>query len=176
MKKTLLAVALSSVAVIGMMNVANASDGTIHFTGNITDQTCTVDSASKDLTVALGNVAASSFTAAGDKSSPTKFELKLTDCPESVASVAVKYDGVADSINSSLLKLDDATDMATNVGIEISDVNGTAVPVATASMDYPVDATSGSANLDFSARYVSTAAAVTTGPANSTSQFTLNYK
>ncbi|MDH8107263.1 type 1 fimbrial protein, partial [Klebsiella pneumoniae] len=34
----------------------------------------------------------------------------------------------------------------------------------------------GANSLDFIARYVSTGAAVTTGTANGTSQFTINYK
>lgn len=51
MKKTMLSACFLLVA-----GNAVANDGTIHFTGSITDQTCTVDSGSQNLNVDLGNV------------------------------------------------------------------------------------------------------------------------
>ncbi|MBF4211801.1 type 1 fimbrial protein, partial [Pseudomonas donghuensis] len=52
--------------------------------------------------------------------------------------------------------------------------NGTPIPLHTTSTDYTL--AEGSNSLDFVARYVSTGTAVTTGTANGTSQFTINYK
>lgn len=154
---------------------ANAADGTINFTGTITDQTCTVDSGSQNLNVPLGNVAQAALNgAAGMKAAPTRFTLALTNCPGTVTGANVKFDGISDSVNQNLLALDTGTGVASGVGIEIADKSGTAIPLHTASPDYALAA--GNNALSFVARYVSTGSAVTTGKANGTSQFTINYK
>ena len=86
----------------------------------------------------------------------------------------MKFDGTSNGVNKNLLALDSGTGVATGVGIEIADKNGTAIPLHTASTDYAL--AEGSNTLDFVARYVSTGTAVTTGTANGTSQFTIIYK
>ena len=170
MKKTML-----SACFLLVTGSAIAADGTIHFTGSITDQTCTVDSGSQNLNVDLGTVAQTALDgASGMKASPTRFTLTLTDCPDTVTGANVKFDGTSDGVNQSLLALDSGTGIATGVGIEIADKNGTPIPLHTASTNY--DLAEGSNTLDFVARYVSTGTAVGTGTANGTSQFTINYK
>ncbi|MDX6977346.1 fimbrial protein [Citrobacter portucalensis] len=170
MKKTKLSACFLLVA-----GSAVAADGTINFTGSITDQACTVDTGSQNPNVNLGNVAQTALNgAAGMKAAPTRFTLSLSDCPDTVTGANVKFDGTSDSVNQNLLALDSGTGVATGVGIEIADKNGTVIPLHTSSADYPLAA--GSNTLDFVARYVSTGTAVTTGPANGTSQFTINYK
>ncbi|ELW2865972.1 fimbrial protein [Salmonella enterica] len=154
---------------------AVAADGTIHFTGSISDQTCTVDSGSQSLNVDLGKVAQTALDGgAGMKAAPTRFTLSLSGCPDTVSGANVKFDGTTDGVNQNLLALDSGTGIATGVGIEIADKNGAAIPLHTASAEYPL--AEGSNTLDFVARYVSTGTAVTTGTANATSQFTIIYK
>jgi major type 1 subunit fimbrin (pilin) len=175
MKKSILFGLVSAAVIGGFANAANAADGTINFTGEIIDQTCTIDTASRNLTVDLGRVSKSSLDGAtGKKSSPTAFQLKLTNCPSTVKAAAIKFDGTADSNNNTLLKLTQETGVATGVGIEIADMTGTPIPLYTASADYPLVV--GDNTLNFVARYVSTKAAVTTGPAKGVTQFTFNYK
>lgn len=173
MKKSLLVLMMTGSVMAGA-NMAHAADGTVKFTGNIIADACTVDTASKDQTVVLGDVSTKAFAAAGDKASPTKFKIKLTSCPASLTSVLVKFDGVSDSANTNLLKLDSAQ-TATAVGIEIADNNGVPIPLHTASPTYPI-AADHTADLTFIGRYVATAAAVGAGTANGTSQFTINYQ
>ncbi|WP_202300859.1 fimbrial protein [Dryocola clanedunensis] len=174
MKKTLLAMAIAGVALMGMTNAARAADGTINFSGEILDQTCAISATSSTMNVDLGKVSKSSLTgAAGTKSAPQPFEINLTSCPAALANATVKFDGTADATNSDLLKITSGTGVATGVGIEISDVNGV-VPLHSASMSYPLAA--GGTKLQFTARYVSTSAVVGNGTANGVSQFTLNYK
>lgn len=174
MKKNAIAVLIGGLVFASAMNIANAADGTIHFTGTISDSTCKVDDTATDANVDLGTVSSSAFAQVGDKASPTAFKITLKDCPAEVTTASVKFDGTVDPNNHDLLKLDSGS-TATGVGIELADANGTAVPVATASMAYPLTATAAN-QLDFTARYVSTAAKVTAGSANSTSEFTINYK
>ncbi|WP_434659419.1 fimbrial protein [Klebsiella sp. MISC125] len=154
---------------------AIAADGTIKFTGNIADQTCVVDSSSQNQTVELGKVTKASLNGAiGQKSSPTRFTLVIKSCPETVTGATFKFDGIGDDKYPDLLTLDSGVTVASGVAVEIADKTGTPIPLHIASRNYPL--TSGTNSLDFVARYVSTAAAVTVGSANATTQFTIIYK
>lgn len=173
MKKIALSMLLMTAG--SLFATAYAADGTIRFTGSITDQTCKVDTGSQSLNVDLGKVAQTALNgAAGMQASPTRFTLALSDCPETVTGATIKFDGTSDAVNQKLLALDSGTGVATGVGIQIADKNGTEIPLHTTSPDYAL--ATGSNTLDFVARYVSTGTAVTTGTANGTSQFTINYK
>ena len=173
MKKTFLAAIIAS-SVMGVTGISYAADGTVKFTGNITADACTASAESQDLSVSLGTVSATSFSAAGDKSSPTKFTINLSDCPSSITAVSVKFDGISDTTSSNLLKLDSGS-TATGVGVEISDVTGTPLPLHTASSPYAI-AQDGTAALDFVGRYVSTTSSVGAGTADATAQFSINYQ
>ncbi|MGG8472668.1 fimbrial protein [Rahnella sp. PAMC25617] len=154
--------------------VVHAADGTINFTGQIVATTCDVNGGSTaSINVDLGTVAATSFTAAGDTSSPTAFTISLTNCPTTFTAAAVKFDGTADAVDNQLLEV---TGGATGVGIEIADNQGTPIPLYTASRFYPIDATAEGVDMNFIARYKSTEATVGEGEANGTSQFTINYQ
>lgn len=170
MKKTLLAVVMASSVFAG---VAHAADGQVKFVGNITATACTVDSTSKDQEVSLGTIATTAFTAAGDKAAPKDFQIKLTGCPDTVKNVAVKFDGVSDSTNATLLALDSGM-TATNVGVEISDASGNVLSLHDTSAQYAV--ASNAATIDLVGRYVATAAGVGAGTANATTQFTIDYQ
>jgi major type 1 subunit fimbrin (pilin) len=173
MKQILLTVLVAGSSLIAQ-NMAHASDGTVSFSGNIISTACTVDAGSANMKVTLGDVVSSSLASSGSKSSPTAFQIKLTECPDSVANVAVKFDGASDAVNTDLLKLDPGQ-TATNVGIEIADVSGTPIPLHTLSPLFPVDTVAHTAVLDLTGRYVATGAAGA-GTANGTSQFTINYQ
>ncbi|EFE10418.1 fimbrial protein [Citrobacter youngae] len=174
MEKRILAVATAAVLFSALScGIANAADGQIKFTGSLTADACKVDTTSADQTVSMGKVAISAFTdGQGTKASPTKFSLKLTDCPDTVTSAVVKFDGNADASNTDLLALDSDSDAA-GVGIEIADNTGAAIPIHQASTAYPLAV--GDNTLEFVARYVSDTATVTAGAANATSDFTINY-
>lgn len=154
-----------------------AADGTIKFTGEIIDQTCTIDN-TQGLTVDLGKISASSLTdgtSTGIKSGSRTFTLQLTDCPDTISTAKVIFGGTPDGIRSDLLALDnEGGDAATGVAIEIADNNGTPIPLHTSSPSFALQP--GNNALKFIASYVSTATAVTTGPANGTSEFTIDYK
>lgn len=169
MKKTLIAVALLSSSV-----AAFADDGKIDFVGSITDDACTiVNNMTNPLIVTLGTVSRTAFTGAGSTAAPTKFTIALTNCPSSVNSAVVKFDGLADSTVNSILALTPDSGVATGVGIQLTDNNNVVVPLYTASSAYTLQ--SGANNLDFVARYYATEDLVESGSANSTSNFTIVY-
>ena len=171
MKKLAIAAVITSVT---LSSAAFADDGKVNFVGKITDEACTVtNNVQNPLTVTLGDVARTAFTGAGSTAAPTKFTIALTDCPATVSSASVKFDGTSDSTENSILALTQETGVATGVGIQLADSNNNVIPLYTASEAFPL--VSGDNNLDFVARYYATSADVTSGPANSTSNFTLTY-
>uniref|UniRef100_Q0HR80 Fimbrial protein n=1 Tax=Shewanella sp. (strain MR-7) TaxID=60481 RepID=Q0HR80_SHESR len=155
---------------------ANASDGQINFTGTITDETCTVtNSPSSPLSVTLGSVAKSAFSGVGSTAAATKFTIMLTGCPQSanVNSVSVKFDGIADGTNKDVLALTAGEGVAEGVGIQLTEDNGTVLPLFSASSSFTL--ADGDNKLNFIARYIATSATVTAGTANAVSNFTIIY-
>ncbi|QGH63263.1 fimbrial protein [Serratia proteamaculans] len=181
MKKTLLATSLAVTAFLSASS-AFAADGIVNFTGSITDTACKVDmGASSTLAVPMGKISTTSFSGAGSTAAASKFSLQLKSCP-AATTATVKFDGIAANGDDKVLALTAGTGIATGVGVQITDKDGNAVPLQGNSGSYDLKA--GDANdplkdvtnnLDFTARYIATAATVTAGTANATANFTINY-
>ncbi|HBE9078759.1 fimbrial protein [Serratia fonticola] len=173
MKKNLIAVAVLASSAFAVS--AFAADGQVNFTGSIIDAACTVtNSVSNPLEVKLGQVSKTAFTQAGDTAAATKFTLKLTNCPTTVSTATIKFDGTSVNGDNSVLALTDVSGVATGVGIQLSDDANTVLPLFTASKAYALSSTADN-NLDFVARYIATSDSVTAGPADSMASFTVNY-
>ncbi len=174
MNKKSLVMALFAASAVA--SVAHAADGTINFTGNITDTACTVTPASAAQTVALGTVNKAVFTGTGSAASPTRFSIVLTSCPASVTSATVKFDGPTDAANSNLLKITPSAGTEAKgvaVGIYEQDTT-TLLPVSSASASKTLSTTADT-TFNFVAKYVATSATVVAGPANAVSDFTVSY-
>jgi major type 1 subunit fimbrin (pilin) len=173
--KKMILVALATGAVLTAVN-ANAADGTVNFTGEIIDQACTVDIGSNNtMTVDLGRVARTAFQNTGDESDSTKFTIKLINCPSTVTSAQVKFDGANDSNNSDLLAITSGSAAAGGVAIKLMTADKSLLGLNQAnSYSYPLVTTADN-NLDFYAAYKSTAASVSAGTANAVANFTVNY-
>ncbi|MFO6296575.1 fimbrial protein [Rahnella selenatireducens] len=175
MKKGLMAVTIMSVLAAASVN-ATASDGTISFTGSVTDTACAMDiGATNELTVAMGSVAKTAFTGVGSTASATEFDIKVKDCPATAKTATVKFDGTTYSGDNAVLALDtpETGTAATGVGIQIKDSAQKVVPLFTASSSYTL--AEGANTLPFVASYIQKEATVVSGVANATAQFTLNY-
>lgn len=79
MKKTAL------ILVLGLIAQAHADDIQIQMTGNIYANTCVIDSASRNLTVDLGQAASGSFKDVGDTGEWKDFSLSVSHCPATLA-------------------------------------------------------------------------------------------
>lgn len=155
---------------------ATNGEGQINFTGEIIDSACqVVNGLSNPLNVELGKVSKTVFSGAGSTSTPTKFDIQLKDCPETVTSAAINFGGTPDTDNSTTLALTPDTETATGVAIQLLDSSEQPVSLYTPSRQYPLTAGSTVNDLEFAARYIQTQAAVTAGPANSVSTFTVIY-
>lgn len=173
MKKRLIAIALLTGS--AFTGVANAADGTINFTGNITDAACTVSASTATQTVAMGTVSSGSMTTVGASSAPTRFNITLSACPATATSAAIKFDGPSDTMNSSLLALTNVPGVATGVAIGLYEADSsTLIPVGSASAKHTLTAT-GNNTFDYYAKYVSTNTTIVAGTASAVSNFTVVY-
>lgn len=173
MKKNVIATLIAASSVFAINN-ALAADGTIDFTGEITDQACELAAGSDALKVNLGKVSKKALPSAGSTAAATKFTIKLINCPATVTTASVKFDADSYLGDDTVIKLKEEAGVATGVGIQITDDVNTVVPLFTASKNYPLQQNVEN-NLDFRARYIAKSDTVTTGPANGTATFTINY-
>lgn len=169
--------ALAMAAIAGMPFATHAADGTINFTGTILDSACKIDTSSAPLTINLGQIPKSSFTAVGDVAAATRFTINLSSCPTAITSASVKFDGTADPTNSTILALKSG-ETAQGVGVALYEEDGvTAIPLATQSKPFTLDTATGSSNaLTFVAKYKATQKSVVAGTANATTDLTITYQ
>ncbi|WP_272582548.1 fimbrial protein [Providencia sp. PROV257] len=153
---------------------AFATDGTINFTGEITDEACQLAAGSDALEVNLGKVSKAALPAVGSTTAATKFAIKLTGCPAAVTSASITFDGTPYSGDNQILALKAETGVATGVGIQLTDDTNTVVPLYTKSKSYTLQPTVEN-SLEFAARYIAKSASITSGPANSNAVFTVSY-
>ena len=171
-KRTLTLTALSLATLISS-SAAVAADGTINFTGSVTDAPCVIAPASLDQSVALGQVKTSDFSATGDSSETKPFYINLERCAITTKqNASVTFNGVQSQADPSLLALNSAN-AASNLAIEIIDSEGAQLPMGVAS---PVSLLNeDNSTLSFGARYKSTTDTVEAGNAAANTTFTLTY-
>ncbi|MBE4964718.1 chaperone-usher fimbrial major subunit [Enterobacter cloacae complex sp. P24RS] len=172
-----------------MANQALASDGVVHFTGEVIDSACEVTTDTIGQTVALGKVNRSAFgPIVGSTAAPTEFSIKLENCPPTYTQAAARFDGTEASDGNGDLAIgtpitastpgdytgEGTETAATGVAIRIYNrADNSQVKLYKDSSYTTID--SGNAELKFIARYISTSATVTPGTANADSQFTIEY-
>ncbi|HAZ4813112.1 fimbrial protein [Enterobacter cloacae] len=155
---------------------AFAAAGTVNFNGNILDSACDVDVASQNQIVELGDYYKTEFVTIGAKTAATQFNIVLKNCPVTVTNAKVRFDGTPDATNSSLLAIDSsAAGAATGVAINLMSADKADLPLhGSNSYSYVLSSTADN-TLSFYAQYISTAATVTAGPANSVANFSVVY-
>ncbi|CAN7722540.1 Major fimbrial subunit SMF-1 [compost metagenome] len=164
-------------------HAATNADGQITFNGQITAQTCTINgngTGSKNFTVTLPTVSASTLAQAGDTAGQTAFFIALTNCTPNSGNVHTFFEAgpTTDSTTGNLIV--DAGG-ASNVQIRLlNGGSGPANPIKAGFTDaaqnstvYPIN--SGSATLPYYAQYYATGAA-TAGAANSTVMYSISYE
>ena len=161
-------------AVIAMALVtsgsAYAADGTVEFTGKITETGCTITQ--PNIVVDFGTIAATSFKNVGDVAGAKGFEIEVSSCPATTATV--RFDADFDSVNSNLFALGGAS-TASGVAIGLFDLDGDQIIPKQNSGEYTLKA-GGNQVLSFTAKLESTAAPVKAGDIKSSADFTIVYK
>lgn len=100
----------------------------------------------------------------------------MKNCPVTVTNAKVRFDGTPDLTNASLLAIDTSVaGAATGVAINLMTADKADLPLhGSNSYIYPLSGTADN-TLNFYAQYISTAASVTAGPANSVANFSVVY-
>lgn len=153
-----------------------ASGGTIHFTGNLVNAACAVATESQEQNVYLGEYRTAAFKAVGDKTALVPFQIVLNECDTTVStSATVTFTGQVDTTNTNLFAVSSSSNQttATGVGIQILDTADKEVSPSKATSSFGL--VDGTNTMNYTARYVSTAAAATAGVANADVTFVVNY-
>lgn len=172
MKAKFIAAAIPALFMANAFAAIEGESGTVNFTGQIVESTCSIAPGNNNQTVDLGQVSANAFGGQGGATSAKNFSIKLADCNTEIASQAsVLFSG--ETANDTALKTSEGD--ATNVGIQILQ-NGTALKLDGVTPSAAQDLIEGENSLDFAARYVALSDEVAAGEANATANFTLQYE
>ncbi|EOC1853196.1 fimbrial protein [Vibrio parahaemolyticus] len=175
---TAIALTLSTSAFAATIEGADAVGGVVHFTGFITDSTCTVNGMDNPFedSLDLGTYVSTDFAAVGDVSTSVPLNLELTNCPESITGVSLRVTSTEGEDATAVGDYAIATGGATGVAIRLNDDEGNILAYGEESKTYPVSAGTGSVQVE--AQYVATAAgtAMTAGHADLDATFAINYK
>ncbi|KVO87713.1 hypothetical protein WL21_04860 [Burkholderia ubonensis] len=163
-------------------SIAQASDGTITFTGSIQATTCQVESGSAEPTVSLPTVGAAALSDAGKVSGRTPFQLRLTGCTadeKNPQKVRTFFEAGAD-VDTSTGRLNNsvATGGAKNVQIQVLNDQHAQISLGQAgdqkSQAVTIDK-NGNAVLNYFAEYYATGKAEA-GKVESRIEFSLTYE
>ncbi|MEX9251681.1 fimbrial protein [Pseudenterobacter timonensis] len=152
-----------------------AHDGTIYINGVIHKKTCTIAPDSQNLTVKMDSVQSKYFTQPGMGADYQPFAINVENCAGTEESVSITFDGTPDTANPDLLTLIGGEGYATGIGVGIYNQDKSQISVGSKSQAALVTPHQGDVTLHFYARYVATSSDVTTGTANATTTFILNY-
>lgn len=177
MNKFLIAIPLLALAT----STAFAADGTITINGQVTDNTCTVNTVQgKDFTVTLPTVSKQVLAVAGDTAGRTPFTINLTGC--TAGSKVATYFEPGATVDFNTGRLNNASGTAKNVQVQLLGSNNTAIPVLAAGAggiqtnSQLVDVSgTGAADLNYYAEYYATGASEA-GSVATTVKYTIIYQ
>lgn len=180
MKKHILYAVFTVASLSAVASMAQAADGTISITGEITAQTCTINgggTGAKDFTVALPKVSASTLTTAGMTSGSTPFSIAVSGCTPASGSIHAFFEN-GPTTDSTTGNLTVTGANASLVQIQLQNSDGSAIKAGFAdasqnSKAFPI--ADGAGTLSYKAQYYALDQAVA-GPVNSQVVYTLAYQ
>ncbi|EMW9312558.1 fimbrial protein [Salmonella enterica] len=163
---------------------AMAADGTITFNGKVVDQTCSVDTASKNMTVTLPTVSEASLDTSAKTAALTPFVISISGCKTDAAEGAKKIKAYFEpnagtDFTTGNLTNTASSDSAGNVQIQLLNQDGTtAIKLGQDFASQNVTATNIDADnvkMRYTARYYATGTA-TAGDVTATVNYTIAYE
>lgn len=157
---------------------ALSADSVIKISGRVLDHGCTVSSDSLNFTVDLQKNSARQFPTTGSTSPAVPFQITLSECSKGTTGVRVAFNGIEDAENNTLLKLDEGSNTASGLGIEILDANMRPVKLNDlhAGMQWIPLVPEQNNILPYSARLKSTQKSVNPGLVRASATFTLEFQ
>ncbi|MGR5115200.1 fimbrial protein [Photobacterium damselae] len=156
------------------INKCFAYDSNIHVYGVVKDNICVVSPSSKNLDVNLGDHSFKSFHNVGDGSNYIPFSIVLSSCGSGVSNVSIQFEGTPDKYNNKVLAIEQGTDKADNVGIQIVDNKKVEIPINMPSKQYKIDPNNDN-ELLFFARILVTSMPIKYGLVESQAKFVLTF-
>lgn len=158
---------------LGLLTNAYAEDIQIEMTGNIYANTCTVDSASQNLTVNLGKANTGDFKDVGDTGQWRSFDLTLSKCPTTAVLATATFHGQPDSIHPTKFA---SSGTAKGLALELADPQDQISLAPDASFSVLINQNDHTADFPLAARYYATSLPVTAGTFSSVVQVTFIYQ
>ncbi|WP_060513119.1 fimbrial protein [Pseudomonas sp. NBRC 111124] len=179
MKKLLATAALA----LGLSSTAFANTGSIHFYGQITSGTCSIDiidpaTGAKLDRIPMGNAANGRFKAINDEGNSRPFAMRVTPgtgCDTSTNDGYVTFTGAYGNTGTAGELHALQAGGATNLGLAIKDNTGTLIANGSESKAYDLD-DANPTDMLFYAAYRATAIPVTAGDANTDVSFVFDLK
>ena len=151
---------------------AMAADSSLNISGNVVASPCTVDAASKNLSINLGDVQASTLAAANVGSPWVDGTINLTNCPSTTSQVTATFTGTADTNAAFAYKNTGAGSSQASIHIMNKDLSADLKNGATLTQAV----TSGAAALPFKARMYTSKGGVTPGVVSAAISVNFTYK
>ncbi|WP_336769298.1 fimbrial protein [Pantoea endophytica] len=171
--KMSVALGLGLMMTASLANAVNSQGaGTVTIKGSIIDAPCSINPGSQDQTIDLGQVSKKQL-AAGDKSTPVPFNIKLENCDFTAGKdVSVTFTGQASAAVPTLIGM---TGTASGASIGLTDGSGQLIKLGQPST---MTLQNGSNTLSFSAYLQGdgASATITPGVFQSTVDFSLDYQ
>jgi len=185
--KKLLAKASTTLLLAGFALQAHAYDGTINFTGSVSNVTCTITAAggTNTGTVNMPTVTAGAFKAVGDSAGTTQFSIKLSGCTGTPAPTqAAAWFETGTNVNPAgrVIAKNAAAPLDTSLSIGLYNV-GSATPIAIGQGNGSIGSsgsaftiTAGGATMNYQAKYYAEQATVTPGAITGNVNYTIQYQ
>lgn len=186
MKLSLPAIAIAAGSLFGLVPLgAHAADGTISFTGTVTDSTCSINAnasgTAADVSVPLVPVPTGSLAIAGavaGTTNPTDLQLNLTGCSGTATKAIARFENGA-TVDQSNGYLSNMGGTAQNVDVRLLNAQMQPINITTgANNDISTNAvtiTGGTATLQYFAQYYATGVAAP-GTVSSSVQYSMEYQ
>ncbi|MBN3783677.1 type 1 fimbrial protein [Burkholderia sp. Ac-20345] len=180
MSKKALSILMATAGLLAVASSAQAADGTITITGEITAQTCNIsgDGGGKDFTVTLPNVSTSALATSGATAGRKPFRIALSNCSPNSGNASVYFEPGL-TVNATTGQLKNATGTATNVEVGLLNKDASIIKlgaVQTQQNSQTVPIAGGAATLDYYAQYVATGGASTAGSVNTSVMYSVSYQ
>ncbi|BAN23397.1 fimbrial protein [Caballeronia insecticola] len=136
---------------------------------------CTIGT--PNFTVRLGSLALSQFTGPGSIVGDTAFTINLNDCPSGLTSITYNLSPVNGAVsgNPGVMQLQPGSNVASGIGVRITDSNGVPVSFSTDTVFSSYTGAAGNYQIAFRAAYLQLSASVTAGTANAQLNYTIKY-
>ncbi|HEC2037738.1 TPA: type 1 fimbrial protein [Klebsiella oxytoca] len=172
MKKTLIALALTSASIVSVNNAMASDSSTMRFVGSVEASSCDLDTS--DLSsISMPSVTQKDFSAKGATSGAQSFTIKVSDCPNTVKKAQLSVSGTADSTDSSLLAIDTGDNMASGLAIALT-AQGNPLAI-NSGKSIPRTVTNGETTFAMTAKYVATSDTVVSGGVSASAQVNITY-